>query len=752
MPDQQPGHLGFALICNYDGLITHVLWDDFSLGDNLVGLSHFVCLFDPASVQKGLGLFLFVKEHGVAFGWEINLLHEDSLRPFSFTAAMINGQIVLMASAAELANNQIYDGLTHVINEQVNSLRTLSKRAAVGPSPVQQLAAEPPDPFVGEMLKDMLQLNNRLVNAERELARKNAELRRMSAVLSKDLYLAHRVLQCSGEAVVIANPERRVIDVNQAYTAITGFSKVESVGADLVLCEPSHHESGFVDAIWQSVASRGMWQGECTYRRKTGELFPKWLSISAVPDEAGNSSHYVVTFSDISRLKSAEEKWQRLAFYDSLTNLPNRVLFRDRLQQAIIKARREDDPLTLLFVDLDQFKFVNDSLGHEAGDRLLCEAARRIESCVRETDSICRLGGDEFTIIVSGCATEIDIEQVCGKIIQAFHAPFRIADETAHVGASIGIARYPFDGEDADTLTKHADAAMYAAKSAGRNTSRFFSRSLGEQMSRQLSLKAQIAQALQRGEFLLHLQPEIELATGKIVSLEALVRWQHPDQGLVAPDDFIPIAEESGLIIALGEFVLREAIRIIGDLRAAGWADLRIAVNVSRRQLTLPNICELILARLQEQGVPGNALILEITESMVMGNLDNAVQVLRNLRDCGIDAAIDDFGTGHSSLNILRRLPVEFLKIDKSFVADADLAGESETIIRAIAAMARSLGLKTVAEGVERPEQEALMRRIGCDLVQGYRYSRPLPYDRLREFMKTAADRNNGAGWSGAPK
>lgn len=745
MPDQ-PGHLGFALVCNYDGLITQVLWDDFALGDNLVGLSHFVCLFDPASVQKGLALFLYVKEHGVAFGWEINLLHEDSLHPFSFTAALINGQIVLMASAAELANNQIYDGLTHVINEQVNSLRTLSKRAAVVEDPVQHPGSEPPDPFIGEMLKDMLQLNNRLVNAERELARKNAELRRMSAVLSKDLYLAHRVLQCSGEAVVIANRERRVIDVNQAYTAITGFSKHESIGADLVLCESSHHESGFIDTIWQSVGNRGMWQGECTYRRKTGELFPKWLSISAVPDEAGNSSsHYVVTFSDISRLKSAEEKWQRLAFYDSLTNLPNRVLFKDRLQQAIVKARRDGDPLMLLFVDLDQFKVVNDSLGHEAGDRLLCEAARRIESCVRETDSICRLGGDEFTVIVSGCLTEIDILQVSEKIIQAFHAPFRIADETVHVGASIGIARFPFDGEDADTLTKHADAAMYAAKSAGRNTSRFFSRSLGEQMSRQLSVKTQIAQALQRGEFLLHLQPEIELATGKVVSLEALVRWQHPNQGLVAPDDFIPIAEETGLIIELGEFVMGEAIRIIRDLRAAGWSDLRIAVNVSRRQLAQPNLCDLILARLHECGVPGSALIVEITESMVMGNLDHAVRVLSNLRGCGIDAAIDDFGTDYSSLNFLRRLPVEFLKIDKSFVADADLAGESETIIRAIAAMAHSLGLKTVAEGVERPEQEALLSRIGCDLVQGYRYSRPLPYDRLLEFMNSAAGRANDA-------
>jgi diguanylate cyclase (GGDEF)-like protein/PAS domain S-box-containing protein len=746
---------GFALVCSGEGVITEILWDDRTLGDNLVGLSHFVCIFDPASAPKGLALFLHVKEHGVAFGWEIDLAHDNQRVVFRFSAAQFDGRIVLLAHPVGDDDCIPSDDIMRTLGGQLDALpdtgggNGTDRPASTGQDTLGGDSAggravdgnaldgnAPGGPLNAQIIQDMLQLNNRLVNAERELARKNTELRRLSTVLSKDLYLAHRVLQCSGEAVAVSDRDRRIVDVNQAFTGITGFGRQEAIGTELALCEHSGNDDGFLDTMWDTVKARGFWQGECKARRRSGEVFPTWLSVSAVPDESDQPGHYVAVFSDITRLKSAEEKWQRLAFYDSLTDLPNRVLFKDRLQQAINKARRDQHPLSILFIDLDDFKTVNDSHGHDAGDRLLCEAARRIEACVREADSICRLGGDEFTVIVSGDHNEVEIVGICDKIILAFNAPFFIGDGVFHVGASIGIARYPSDGEDPDALTKNADTAMYAAKSGGRNTCRFFSRSLGDRISENLALKTQMIQGLRNGEFLLHLQPEIDLHSGNVQMVEALVRWRHPERGLIYPGAFIPLAEESGVIQQLGEFVIAEAARTIRELRDNGWPNLRISVNVSRRQLLTPGMTDTILAHLKEQRLPGSALMIEITESMVMSNLGNAIKTLCKLRDEGVTAAVDDFGTGYSSLSLLRRLPVEFIKIDKSFVADADLTSEGESIVRAICVMAKSLGLQIIAEGVERKVQHDMLTGLGCDMVQGYWYSRALPYDALVSFLR----------------
>jgi EAL domain-containing protein (putative c-di-GMP-specific phosphodiesterase class I) len=308
-------------------------------------------------------------------------------------------------------------------------------------------------------------------------------------------------------------------------------------------------------------------------------------------------------------------------------------------------------------------------------------------------------------------------------------------DNSVHIGASIGIARYPIDGDNPFTLTKNADAAMYAAKANGRNTSCFFSKSLGEKVSNYLNIRTQIAQGLQRDEFLIHLQPEVDLQTGKILSVEALLRWKHPSRGLLLPEEFISVAEDSGLIVELGDFVLDEALRIVRRLRDLGWADLRVAVNISGRQIMLPHFADRVINCLKDHQLPGQALIVEITESMVLHDLENAVQVLRHLKRQGIDAAIDDFGKGYSSLNHLHQLPVEFIKIDQSFVFEADVARESETIIRAIVAMAQSLGLKTIAEGIERSSQQTLLTHLGCDIGQGFLYSKPLPYGRLLDFL-----------------
>lgn len=734
-PTNSLGH-GLAVVCNFDGSIAEVICDDFGVKDKLLTASHFVCLFAQASVQKGLAFFLEVKEHGAAFDWEIDVDIDSVPTALCFSAASLGDRLLITASLAWQGHNKIYEGLSRVINKQVNNLRMLSK-ASQGAN-----ANKKPDTQVDQqinigMITDMLALNNRLVNAERQLARKNAELRRMSSVMSKDLHLAHRILHFSGEAVMVADRDCRVVDVNSAFTSITGYSNSEAVGKELQLIEPGYDKDDITPDIWQALANQGIWQGECTGRRKNGETFPKWLSISVVPDETGDVCNYVVNFSDISRLKYAEEQWQRLAFYDSLTNLPNRTLFKDRLQQSIAQANRDQESLALLFIDLDDFKVVNDSLGHDAGDWLLAETAHRLEDCTRETDTIYRLGGDEFTVIVHGCPNDLDVMQLCDKIINTLATPFLIKNNPVHIGSSIGIARYPSDGMDPDSLTKNADTAMYAAKANGRNTSCFFSKSLGDKVTKYLNLRAQIALGLQRNEFLVYLQPEIDLISGQVVSMEALLRWQHPTRGLVSPDEFIPVAEESGLMVELGEFVLCESLRIVRRLRGLGWKDMRIAVNVSGRQMVVPQFANMIVNRLHEYGLSGDALIIEITESMILGNLDSVISVLRQLTDAGIETAIDDFGTGYSSLNHLRRLPVEFLKIDKSFVADADEALESKTIIRAILAMAKSLGIKTIAEGIERPAQAVLLEELGCQIGQGYLYAKPLAYDKFLEFISS---------------
>lgn len=735
MKYEKTGQLGVAFACGFDGVITEMLWDDFGFEDTLVGLNHFVTLFDPFSVRKGLALFLHVKEHGVAFDWEINIRIQGKTKPFRFSAASIEDRVIVVGSLCWYGTAKIYESLSLAVNQQVNNFRRLVRRASIGDT-VEPVDDGLPDLLARQMMSQMMELNNRLVNAERELARKNSELRRVSAVLSKDLYLAHRVLQCSGEAIVIADRNRKVIEVNTAYTAITGFGKGETVGQPLILIEPEYDDGILVEAIWESLEKRGLWQGEVIGRRKNGELFPRWLSMSAVPEESGDVGHYVSIFSDISRLKDAEEKWQQLAFFDTLTGLPNRVLFRDRLQQAIAKAHREKGTLALLFMDLDDFKTVNDSLGHDAGDQLLREAANRIRGCIRETDTICRLGGDEFTAIVPGCLNDSDIAQVCGKIIAALNVPFHILNRTVQIGVSIGIACYPEDGLDLDLLTRNADTAMYAAKASGRNTSHPFSKALGERMARHMNLKVQMAKGLREREFELFFQPKIYLSTGKVLSLEALVRWNHPERGLVLPEEFIHIAEDSGLIIELGEFVILEALHMLRRLHGHGWTDLRVSVNISRRQLIHDSLTQFISRALRECELPGNALIVEVTESMVIGNIEKAVEVLHGLKQQGVEAAIDDFGTGYSSLSLLRRLPVEYIKIDKSFVSDADVARESETIIQAIYAMAKSLGLTTIAEGIERSGQDRILQDIGCEVGQGYLYSKPLPFDQVVEFLK----------------
>lgn len=551
-----------------------------------------------------------------------------------------------------------------------------------------------------------------------------------------DLMLAKNIIENANEGVVVTDLEGVITDVNEAYESITGYSRDEVVGQTPAVNKSGRHDRAFYQEMWNCIHDKGFWQGEIWDRRKSGEVYPKWLSINTVRDDKGKPSHYVGIFSDITSKKSTEEQLERLAYFDSLTALPNRLLFRDRLGQEIAAARRHENKVALLFLDLDRFKYVNDTLGHAAGDELLQIVAQTLQDNVRDSDTVSRLGGDEFTVIIP----DIDhVDQVSGitqKIIDELGMPLQLRGQEVQIGASVGVAIFPDDGDNIDQLSRHADMALYKAKDEGRNNFQFFSAELQIHIAERLALEEDLRKGLQRNEFLLYYQPKYNVATGDISGMESLVRWQQPERGLVSPVDFIPLAEETGLIIPMSEFILREACQQTAAWIAASNLPLKVAVNLSARQFQQQDLIGVIKSVLAESGLPAASLELELTESMVMGNVDEAIQTMHALRDLGLSLAIDDFGTGYSSLSYLKRFPINTLKIDQSFVRDLTTDSDDASIIQAIIAMGRQLDMHVVAEGVETKEQLEFLRQHECEEVQGYLMSRPLP---AMDFAKLIA-------------
>ncbi len=548
----------------------------------------------------------------------------------------------------------------------------------------------------------------------------------------ESLRLYGRIFDNSGEGILVTDANENIVAVNQAFTNITGFSSFEVIGKTPRILSSGQHDKTFFEQMWQALGERGHWQGELWDRHKDGSVFPKWANLSAVKDDKGVITHYISTFSDISERVAAEERIRQLAFYDTLTGLPNRATLYSLIEQALNVGKRHDQSGAVMFIDLDRFKYVNDTLGHSAGDALIQRVATRFKTCLRSSDVIARLGGDEFVVALIDIPKLSDVAIVAQKIQAIFASPFLIEGHEISISASIGISVYPTDGNTVEDLLKHADIAMYRAKDLGRSNFLFYADDMNVRSLEKLEMESNLRRALDRNELLLHYQPQVDIHSGEIVGAEVLLRWEHPDIGMVSPAHFIPIAEETGLIVPIGRWVIDQAAAQIRAWQDAGVPVVKLAVNLSAQQFRLSLVDEVsdVLAR---HGLSSELLELEITESMVMNNIERVIEMLNDLAKLGMQISLDDFGTGYSSLSYLKRFPIDKLKVDQSFVRGIPTDADDISITRAIIALGKSLGLTVIAEGVESSEQLAFLRAEGCDEIQGYLFSRPLP---AAEFVK----------------
>jgi len=551
----------------------------------------------------------------------------------------------------------------------------------------------------------------------------------------KDSRLATAVLDTVPQALMIIDLEGRVLRVNPAFEATTGYRMEEAIGQMPKQLGLAQQPADFYSRSGSALASRGSWQGELVNRHRDGGLYRVQMSLSQVSDGAGQASHYVALFEDVSEARAAEEKIQHLAQHDALTGLPNRLLLSDRLGLALSTADRHGHGLAVLFIDLDHFKNINDAHGHAVGDQLLKQAAARITRALRASDTVSRQGGDEFIALLPNLKSPEDALPACQTLLRALAQPFEVDGQRLHVSASIGVASYPADGANIDALLRCADMAMYEAKAGGRGRAQFFHSDLEARARRKASLEADLRRALRAHELFIELQPQINLLTGQISCLEALVRWQHPERGRIPPLDFIPFAEESRLIIPLGLEVLRLACEARASLRDLLADTLPIAVNVSAHQLSDPSFLARFSEEMDRHALAGSQIELEITERALIADVDTTRELLQRLRVLGVRVAIDDFGTGYSNLAVLHRLPLSRLKIDRSFIEEVDSRRSAQEICRAIQALASSLDLKVVAEGVETASQLDFARALGCDSVQGYIFAKPMPLAALRRWL-----------------
>jgi diguanylate cyclase (GGDEF)-like protein/PAS domain S-box-containing protein len=549
--------------------------------------------------------------------------------------------------------------------------------------------------------------------------------------------VALEVLRSMGEAVGVIDLEFRFISVNPSFSRITGYSEEEVVGLNSSLLDSGQHSPDFYRRVREILERTGHWAGEMWQRRKDDEEFLGWIEMSEVRDSLGVRSHFVAVVNDITDKKRAEQELRYLANYDTLTGLPNRALLSERLGRAIIRARRQETRVAVLFLDLDRFKDINDSLGHAAGDRLLKAAAARLQATVSASDTVARLGGDEFTVVLEDVESLVAVERMAREILAAFSTPLEVDERhDVNITPSLGISLYPDHALVPTDLLKFADTAMYQAKAEGRNTYQIYNETMDAEARQRAAIIAALRKALDRGEFRLVYQPRMALRDGSITGVEALLRWNSADLGEIAPTVFIPLAEESGLIVPIGEWVLGEACRQLKAWRQQGLNDLRVGVNVSVLQLLRGNLVAYIKRLIEATELPADRIELELTESMVMQNAEQTTAVLNELRMLGVSLAIDDFGTGYSSLVYLKRLPIDTLKIDKEFIDDLTRDADDEAITSTIVTMGHSLGLNVIAEGVENEDQLEFLRQQGCDEIQGHWLSRPIDGDRCLAFVR----------------
>jgi len=540
--------------------------------------------------------------------------------------------------------------------------------------------------------------------------------------------------------VAITAPDGRIERVNPAFTAITGYEPHEAVGQTPRILKSERHDKDFYAALWNELVESGRWEGEIWNRRKSGETYPERLTIQAVYSPEGELERYVAVFSDLSDVKLHRELLLHSAYHDGLTSLPNRDLFLDRLGMALRQAHQNGNPLGVICLDLDRFKAVNESLGHVVGDIVLSEVGARLMKLLRQADTLARLSGDAFAMLLTGLRDPQDAAHVAGRVLASLAEPLVIQGRELHISASLGLTIAPADGLDPSQLLQNAEIAMYRAKEEGRNNFQFFTQELGERVSHNLRLENDLRKALSRGEFVLHYQPRVDVFTGGIKGMEALVRWQKPDGQLVGPGQFIGLAEETGLIVPLGEWVLEEACRQTRFWTGQSLGEPKVSVNLSPRQLELPGFAGRVLAVLERTGLSPFQLEVEITENVFFKCFDTARQCLNELAAAGITVSLDDFGTGYSSLTYLKRLPIGTLKIDKSFVDGLPDDPDDAGIVNAVVSIAATLGMQVVAEGVENYRQLEFLRSLNCcDGFQGYLFARPVPAMEFAALLRRGA-------------
>jgi diguanylate cyclase (GGDEF)-like protein/PAS domain S-box-containing protein len=569
-----------------------------------------------------------------------------------------------------------------------------------------------------------------------------SERKRMEGKLRQ----AATVFDSCAEGVLMTNPDGAIIAVNRAFTDITGYGEDEVIGCNPSLLRSGRHQPGFYKAMWHCLEREGRWQGELWNRRKSGEAHPVWISITAVHDQQNQLSNYVATFTDITERKQHEEKIELLAFSDPLTNLPNRRLLLDRLQQALAGSARGQSHGALFFIDLDDFKDVNDTLGHDKGDLLLQQVALRLADCVRQGDTVARPGGDEFVVMLKGlsgqdAAAVRQAEQAGAHLLSTLNQPYVLDGNLLRSTASIGVTLFNGEHDCVEDLLKQADLAMYQAKGAGRNTLRFFDPAMQTAVAARVALETSLREGLAQDQFELHYQPQVD-QVGRIIGAEALVRWRHPLRGLVSPNEFIPLAEETGLILPLGLWVLETACTQLSAWgRHVDTSHLSLAVNISVRQFRQPDFVALVHAALARSGADPRRLKLELTESLLVNDVEDIIAKMLQLKACGLGFSLDDFGTGYSSLSYLKRLPLDQLKIDQCFIRGILSDPNDDAIARMIIVLADSLGLAVIAEGVELEAQRDLLANRGCHAYQGYLFSRPLPLEQFELLLRQRGQR-----------
>ncbi len=543
------------------------------------------------------------------------------------------------------------------------------------------------------------------------------------------------IFNCTMEGIMITDKAGIIQTVNPAFSAITGYTKSEVVGHTPRLLRSNKESPERYEEMWRSLSTQGLWHGELWNKRKSGEVYPQWMTIGVLPSNDGEQDQYVALFIDISEQKKREACIEHQAYHDALTGLPNRRLFQDRLEQALVQAERNARSLAVLFIDLDRFKLINDSLGHNIGDQLLQAAAKRLSNLMRKEDTVARLGGDEFTVLLPHVEKRQDVEKTVRKIVSAFRQPFEIASESLHISLSMGVSLFPSDGETPERLMKNADSAMYRTKEMGRNGHHFYSQSMNATAKHQLMLENDLHEALARNELVPFYQLQQDAKQNIVTGMEVLLRWQHPQRGIIMPGEFISLAEESGLIISIGRWVLEQACRQAKVWLDAGCSDFTLAVNLSARQLQQPGLLKTVQEVLETTGLPARNLELEITENLLLNDTERNITLLHRLHNLGIRLALDDFGTGYSSLSYLKKFPFDLLKIDQSFVRGLPDNREDAALVDTIITIGHKLGMQVIAEGVENNEQRTLLHHLGCDLVQGYLIARPMPAAQVEALL-----------------